>query len=61
MTFDPRFAISEYYDRNRLTFYGALQNVRRSNMDMTGWIEYFTRGLAAQLAEVRQWGNWGFG
>ncbi len=26
-------------------------------MDMTGWIEFFTHGLATQLAEVRQRGE----
>ena len=51
------FTISEYYDRDRLAFYGALQRVRQSNMDMTGWVEYFTTGLATQLAEVKDRGE----
>ena len=55
--FKRLFTISEYYDRDRLAFYGALQRVRQSNMDMTGWVEFFTRGLATQLAEVRQHGE----
>ena len=57
--FKRLFTISEYYDRDRLAFYRALQRVRQSNMDMTGWIEFFTRGLATQLAEVRQLGEHG--
>ena len=55
--FKRLFSISEYYDRDRLSFYGALQGVRRSNMDMTGWIEYFALGLATQLNEVKQRGE----
>ena len=55
--FKRLFSISEYYDRDRLAFYQALQNVRRSNMDMTGWIEFFTRGLAKQLTEVKERGE----
>ena len=55
--FKRLFSISEYYDRDRIAFYQALQDVRRSNMDMTGWIEFFTRGLATQLVEVKERGE----
>ena len=55
--FKRLFTISEYYDRDRLAFYGALQGVRQSNMDMTSWVEYFTTGLATQLVEVKNRGE----
>lgn len=55
--FKRLFAISEYYDRERAAFYRALQSVRESGMDMTGWLEYFVEGLATQLAEVRRRGE----
>ena len=55
--FKRLFTISEYYDRDRLAFYRALQNVRRSDMNMTGWIEFFAAGLSSQLVEVRQRGE----
>ena len=55
--FKRLFSISEYYDRDRMAFYQALQGVRRSNMDLTGWIEFFTRGLATQLVEVKERGE----
>ena len=55
--FKRLFTLSEYYDRDRPAFYRALQGVRRANMDLTGWIEYFTQGLATQLAEVKQRGE----
>jgi len=55
--FKRLFTISEYYDRDRATFYGAIQGVRESNMDMTGWLEFFIEGLSTQLAEVRARGE----
>lgn len=55
--FKRLFTISAYYDRDRAAFYRALQEVRESGMDLTGWLEYFTEGLATQLAELRQRGE----
>jgi len=55
--FKRLFTISEYYDRDRVAFYRAIQGVRERNMDMTGWLEYFVTGLATQLMEVRQRGE----
>jgi Fic family protein len=55
--FKRLFTISEYYDRNRAAFYAAIQSVRDRQMDMTGWLEYFTEGLSTQLAEVKQRGE----
>ena len=55
--FKRLFTISEYYDRDRGSFYHAIQSVRESGMDMTEWLEYFSEGLTTQLAEVRQRGE----
>ncbi len=55
--FKRLFTISEYYDRDRSSFYRAIQNVRESGMVMTGWLEYFVEGLSTQLAEVKQRGE----
>jgi cell filamentation protein, protein adenylyltransferase len=55
--FKRLFTISEYYDRDRATFYRAIQGVRENDMDMTGWLEYFIEGLSTQLAEVRERGE----
>jgi len=55
--FKRLFTISEYYDRNRPAFCRAIQSVRESGMDMTGWLEYFVEGLTTQLAEVRDRGE----
>ena len=55
--FKRLFTISEYYDRDRAAFYRAIQGVREQDMDLTGWIEYFTAGLATQLDEVKARGE----
>lgn len=55
--FKRLFTISEYYDRDRTAFYHALQNVRDSDMDLTGWLDYFVAGLATQLEEVKERGR----
>ena len=55
--FKRLFTISEYYDRVRQAFYQAIQSVREQNMDLTGWLEFFTKGLATQLHEVKTRGE----
>jgi Fic family protein len=52
--FKRLFTISEYYDRDRSAFYRAIQSVRERGMDLTGWLEFFTEGLATQL-DVGAW------
>ena len=51
------FTISEYYDRNRIDFYNAIQSVRANEMDCTSWLDYFTVGLATQLEEAKARGR----
>ncbi|MCU0640092.1 MAG: Fic family protein [Candidatus Krumholzibacteria bacterium] len=55
--FKRLFSISEYYDRDRTTFYKSIQSVRENDMDMTGWLEYFMSGLETQMIEVRERGE----
>ncbi|HXU34709.1 MAG TPA: Fic family protein [Thermoanaerobaculia bacterium] len=55
--FKRLFTISEYYDRDRPSFYRAIQSVREQGMDLTGWLELFTAGLATQLDEVKARGE----
>ena len=55
--FKRLFSISEFYDRDRLAFYAAIQGVRDQGMDLTGWIEYFVEGLATQMDEVTERGK----
>ena len=51
--FKRLFSLSEYYDKNRRKYYDAIQSVRDKDMDLTGWLEYFTEGLTSQLTEVK--------
>lgn len=55
--FKRLFTISEFYDRDRPAFYRAIQSVRERDMELTGWLEYFIRGLATQLDEVKARGE----
>lgn len=55
--FKRLFTLSEFHDRDRSRFYRALQGVRESGMDLTGWLDYFTEGLATQLGEVKARGE----
>lgn len=55
--FKRLFTLSEYYDHDRGLIYAALQGVREQDMDLTGWLEYFVSGLAAQLDEIKARGT----
>ncbi|MBU1564403.1 MAG: Fic family protein [Proteobacteria bacterium] len=55
--FKRLFTISEYYDRDRPTFYRSIQGVRENGMDMTGWLDYFVTGLETQMIEVKERGE----
>jgi len=55
--FKRLFTISEFYDRDRPAFYKAIQEVRDRGMDLTGWLEYYTVGLATQLDETKAAGE----
>ena len=55
--FKRLFTLSEYYDRDRSGYYKAIQSVRRKNLDLTEWLEYFTSGLRSQLIEIQRKGE----
>ena len=55
--FKRLFTLSEYYDRDRSSYYRAIQSVRERGLDLTEWLEYFTNGLRSQLAEVQEKGE----
>ena len=55
--FKRLFSISEYYDRDRSAFYRALQSVRGVGLDLTGWLQFYTASLAAQLHEIKERGE----
>lgn len=55
--FKRLFSLSEYYDKNRMEYYDAIQSVRAKDMNMTRWLEYFVEGLKNQMLDVRDKGE----
>jgi len=47
------FSLEEYYDREPLAYYEALQSVGKSGGNVTAWLEYFTEGLAIELTRIK--------
>ena len=50
--FKRLFSISEYYDKDRRSFYDAIRSVENNNMNMTPWLEYFVKGFWIQMNDV---------
>ncbi len=47
------FSLEEYFDNDAGRYYEALQSVGKKNDDLTTWLEYFTEGLAIELAKIK--------
>lgn len=47
------FALDDYYDHDRRSYYTALKNVDQNILDITGWLEYFTDGVAVSINAVK--------
>ncbi len=48
------FSLEEYYDREPMNYYDALQSVGQSQGNLTRWLEYFSEGLAIELARIKE-------
>lgn len=48
------FSLEEYYDREPIHYYEALQSVGKLEGNLTGWLEYFTEGLAIELTRIKE-------
>lgn len=48
------FSLEEYFDHDAQRYYSALQSVERNYGDLTEWLEYFTEGLAIELAKIKE-------
>lgn len=48
------FSLEEYFDSDAYAYYDSLQSVARNNGDLTGWLEYFTQGLAIELSKIKE-------
>ncbi len=47
------FALDDYYDHDRRAYYAALKSVDQKTLDLTGWLEYFTKGIAVSINDVK--------
>lgn len=47
------FSLEEYYDREPIHYYEALQSVMREEGNLNNWLEYFTEGLAIELTRIK--------
>src|SRR3989344_8804505 len=48
------FSMEEYYDKNAVEYYKALQSVPKRDGDLTVWLEYFCEGLAIELTRIKE-------
>ena len=47
------FTLDDYYDHDRNSYYRALKNVDQRTLNLTGWLEYFTDGVAVSIKAVK--------
>ena len=54
--FDHRrfFALDDYYDEDRDSYYTALKTVEKNKGDLTKWLEYFTEGVLYSINKVKE-------
>lgn len=48
------FALEEYYDREPIHYYEALQSVGKAEGNLNAWLEYFAEGLAIELTRIKE-------
>ncbi len=48
------FALDDYYDSDRKSYYEALRSVDPKTRDLTQWLEYFCEGVAFAVHRVRE-------
>ena len=47
------FTLDDYYDQDRRSYYDALKSIDQNTLDLTGWLEYFTEGVAVSIKTVK--------
>ena len=47
------FALDDYYDSDRPSYYKALNEVDQETLDLTEWLDYFTQGVLVAISEVK--------
>lgn len=54
--FDHRrfFALDDYYDEDRASYYSALKTAQTSKGDLTKWLEYFIDGVLHSINKIKE-------
>lgn len=47
------FALDDFYNSDRPSYYGALKSVDQKTLDLTLWLEYFCEGVAVSTKAVK--------
>ena len=47
------FALDDYYDKDRRSYYAALNKIDQNTLDLSEWLEYFTEGVAVSIKAVK--------
>lgn len=50
---DRMFTLDEYYDKNRPSYYNALNSVDLKTQDLTKWLDYFLEGFKHSILEIK--------
>lgn len=48
------FALDDYYDSDRMSYYSALKSVDPKTVNVTKWLEYFCEGVAFSVNRVKE-------
>jgi len=48
------FALDEYYNQDRASYYEALRSVDPRTRELTEWLEYFVQGIAVEMVQVER-------
>lgn len=48
------FALDDFYNADRLSYYNALKSVNQKTLDLTRWLEYFCEGVVASTEAVKK-------
>ncbi len=48
------FCLDDYYDSDRQAYYSILKEIDQETLDLTAWLEYFTKGVRLSIDAVKE-------
>ncbi|MDY6966039.1 MAG: Fic family protein [Halobacteriota archaeon] len=48
------FALDDYYNSDRTSYYNTLKSIDQETLDITGWLEYFTEGVMISISQIKE-------